>query len=130
MKLDINPMYRLAAASLAGLLCTTPVLAESFRCDISVKQQCQLATGCTVAPAKVFNRVDLSLSTYSRCDTTGCDEYQASLSKSGIFVQIDVPGRGMLAKLDLDTLEFLEVVTLTIDVVYVSWGACRETSGE
>lgn len=128
MKPDINPMQSLLA-SLACLLCATPALAEGFRCDISMKQQCQPATGCIAVPAKVFNLVDLSLGTYSRCDTAGCDEYEASLSKSGIFVEIDIPGRGMLAKLDLGTFKFLELVTLSTDVVYLSWGTCSEAPG-
>lgn len=126
MKTAINPMHRLAVACFAGLACTTPVLAKGFRCDISMKQQCQPATGCISVPATVFNLVNVSLGTYSRCDTAGCDEYEASLSKSGIFVEIDVPGRGVLAKLDLATFKFLEVVTLTTDLVYLSWGACSE----
>lgn len=66
---------------------------------------------------------------YSRCDSVGCDTYDARISKSGQFLEIEVPGHGVLAKLDLDTLKFLEVVTLTTDVVYLSWGYCSETTG-
>jgi hypothetical protein len=44
-------------------------------------------------------------------------------------VEINLPGRSVLAKLDLVTFKFLEVVTLTTDVVYLSWGTCSEAQG-
>lgn len=118
----------IGAAALLALFSSATVAAP-LRCDISVKQRCQPTTGCGAVPAKVFNLVDLSRGTYSRCDEAGCDNYEGTMSKSGAFVLIDLVGRGMVAKIEADTLKFLEVVTLTTDVVFVSWGTCSETPG-
>ena len=42
----------------------------------------------------------------------------------GAFTNIEVPGRGMLAKVSLDGSQFVEVVTLGTGVL-ISYGACR-----
>jgi len=78
---------------------------------------------CARALTLVFNRIDVDRGTYSRCDASGCDEYDAVLRSSGIFTLIEVPGRDILAKMSHDGSLFLEVVTLVTDV-YVSFGSC------
>lgn len=123
MRSSISILRHGVAAALAIVLLTLPSSAATLRCEIAAKQLCQSALGCSAAPAKVYNLVDPSTLNYARCDSLGCDTYEASIATSGNFLIIDIPGRGMLAKLDLETLAFLEVVTLT-DMIYVSWGNC------
>jgi len=67
--------------------------------------------------------IDTDRKTYSRCDGRGCESYQASFTTSGAFTNIDVPGRGMMAKLGAD-LAFAEVVSIGL-VLIVSHGKCQ-----
>jgi hypothetical protein len=129
---DLRPMPILlrnsAACFVSFLLSCSPVFATTLRCEIDARQQCQQAKGCTTAPAMGFNMVDISGNKYSRCDSQGCDTYEAISTMSGAYLSMEVSGRGMLAKLELETLRFLEIVTLA-EVVYVSWGLCEKLPG-
>jgi hypothetical protein len=42
----------------------------------------------------------------------GCDKYAANLARGGEFIVIDVPGRGIMAKLDVNLATFLEIATV------------------
>jgi hypothetical protein len=66
----------------------------------------------------------MSGQTYSRCDIRGCDKYDAIFSRSGIYTVIDVPGRGLTAKLVTDLSAFLELATIGMQAL-VSFGACQ-----
>ena len=99
--------------------------AQNFRCEITAKHYCTADRGCSATPTPVFNRIDVDRGTYSRCDASGCDEYDAVLRSSGVFTLIEVPGKDILAKMSRDGSMFLEVVTLATDV-YVSFGSCSE----
>ena len=72
----------------------------------------------------MFNVVDLDRKTIARCDSAGCDTYDATISESGIFLNIAVPLNGLMAKLTPATGEFVEVVTL-VGQVYTSFGSCK-----
>lgn len=69
-------------------------------------------------------RIDAYARIYSRCDAEGCDDLNATFSSSGEFIVIDVPARGMVAKMAKDGSAFTEVVTIATDVL-VSFGSCR-----
>jgi hypothetical protein len=56
----------------------------------------------------VWNVIDVSGPTYSRCDGRGCDKYDAHFARSGEFVIIDIPGLGFTAKLAADISAFVE----------------------
>jgi hypothetical protein len=62
--------------------------------------------------------------TYSRCDSRGCDKFDARFSRSGVFTIIDLPGRGFTAKLAADMSTFIEVATIETQAL-VSFGACK-----
>jgi hypothetical protein len=117
MKRQIIIFFGLMAAA-------SPALAETFRCDIKEKHYCTAREVCKSINPTIYNRIDFSQETYSRCDKAGCDTYKASFSRSGIYIIIDVPGRGLFAKLSVDGSEFLEVATL-LTKTYVSFGSCR-----
>ena len=99
--------------------------AAPLRCNISEKHVCIAKKGCSSTKPTVWNLVDLAASKYSRCDRQGCDTYNADISRSGIFLNIVIPRRGVLAKMVFDGSSFLEVMTAT-DVVYISFGSCSE----
>jgi hypothetical protein len=93
-----------------------------LKCDIRQKFLCE-ESGCSTTPAKVWNLVDTSNKTYSRCDSMGCDKYPAQFSVSGVFINIDVPGRGLTAKMSTDALSFHEIAA-QVHSIYVSFGSC------
>ena len=108
------------------VFCTaTSAHAQELRCEILQKYVCE-AAGCKSVPAKVWNLVDAAKRIYARCDSNGCDKYDAQFSVSGTFINIDVLGRGLTAKVATDGSSFHEVATLT-HVIYVSFGSCRRT---
>src|SRR5262245_14440226 len=117
----------------AALLLPTLALAESspqpkpsqtVTCQISVKFSCAAETGCGENRLGVWSVIDMQGQTYARCDSRGCDKYDARLSRSGVFIIIDVPSRGMTAKLAADMSAFLEVVTIGTQAL-VSFGTCQ-----
>lgn len=104
------------------LAVTTASQAAELKCEIRQKFFCE-ESGCRTMPAKVWNLVDVSKKTYARCDSSGCDKYPAEFSTSGVFVNIDVPGRGLTAKMSVDTSSFHEVATM-LHSIYLSFGSC------
>ena len=113
----MRAFFILLAASIPSAL-----LAEE-NCTIRQKYSCE-AAGCkTVSPA-VWNVIDQAKKTYARCDPRGCDTYDAQFKVSGDFTNIEVPGRGMLAKIGANGGAFVEVVTIGSSVL-TSFGTCR-----
>ena len=80
-----------------------PGRAAELRCEIATKNACG-ETGCRPGNITVWNLIDLEARRYSRCDRKSCDHYPANISVSGLFYNIAVPERGMLAKLSQDGL--------------------------
>ena len=104
---------------------TTPATAQgTLECRVTQKLSCAAGEGCTPVAATTWNVVDLARQTYARCDQKGCDSYPASFNRSGVFTVIDVPRRGMVAKI-ADTGGFLEVATIGM-IALVSHGTCRQ----
>ena len=120
-----SPTQRILAGVVFAVMLTSgsSVDAEPMRCEITSKFNCT-PTGCTPDKLGVFNLIDLDLGTLSRCDRNGCDEYEAKITRSGAYLVVDVPGRGMLAKLSITGAEYVELTTLGTAVL-VSFGACR-----
>ena len=109
------------------LLLSTPASAQIVTCQISVRFGCAVETGCAEAHSrawKVWNVINLSDETYSRCDIGGCDKYAANLTRGGEFIVIDIPGRGIMAKLDVNLATFLEIATVGTQA-QVSFGTCQ-----
>ena len=109
------------------LTLSSPAFAQELTCQISAKFGCA-ATGCAEARLGVWNVIDMSGQTYSRCDSRGCDKYDARFSRSGDFTIIDIPGRGFTAKLAADMSAFVEVATIGAQAL-VSFGACQLGGG-
>ena len=111
------------------VLLVSPAHGQTLRCDITEKNYCEKGQGCRPVDAKVWNIIELDRETFSRCGRSGCDEYPAHISRSGVFMIIDVPGRGVFAKQSIDGSSFVEVVTLGT-TVYLSFGACSPTQSK
>lgn len=97
---------------------------QTLRCQIDLKHQCNAGSGCQRVQPTIWNFIDLTEQTISRCDAKGCDTYPARFSVSGAFINIALPERGMMAKLKSDGGSFTEVATLA-DATLISFGACR-----
>lgn len=115
-------MVRALLASILVCAFTTPH-AQEIKCKVTAKYVCE-SGGCKSLPAKVWNIIDQVKRTYARCDSAGCDNYDAQITQSDAFINIEIPARGVIAKMALDGSTFHEVATL-MHVVYVSFGSCK-----
>lgn len=114
---------QIAAIALAASIGASAAHGAEMQCRITVKFSCA-AESCDLISTTVFNRIDMARGAYARCDPSGCEWYQASVTASGQFIGIEVPGRGVAAKIGVGTNSFHEVVSLGHQV-YVSFGICR-----
>jgi hypothetical protein len=113
------------AALIICILSPVEAHAARWRCDITEKWNCQPGQGgCQAAVIGVANYIDTDHGKYSRCDQKGCDTFDAHLSTSGIYMHIDLPGRGVFAKMATDGSMFLETATLMM-MTLVSFGKCK-----
>ena len=78
----------------------------------------------------VWSVINKVANTYARCEAKGCDTYGARIALSGMFTNIEIPGRNVLARLaefdvyEIKKFSFSEVVT-QFHAVYVSYGSCK-----
>src|SRR5262245_9478503 len=98
-------------------------VAAPLSCVITAKFACMPA-GCGPVETGMFSVIDMQTGSFSICDRRGCDEYQATFSSSGQYIVIDLPGRGMVAKMSANGSEYLEVATLGTNTV-ISFGSCK-----
>src|SRR5262245_54529774 len=104
-------MLRTLVVVIALVLPAHLALAQPITSRLSSKFGCSPG-GCEPMAANVWSVIDLSAQTYARCDAKGCAKYDAVMSRSGVYVVIDLPGRGMIVKLASDLSAFLEVATI------------------
>jgi hypothetical protein len=82
------------------------------------------ATGCTKIALGLWNLIDLEEGRLSRCDKKGCDHYEMVVTRSGIFLNLEIPGRAMFAKMAADGSDYLEVATIG-STALISHGKCK-----
>jgi len=99
--------------------------AEPLTCHWANKQQCDPNSACRPSVNKVWATVDATAKRYQRCDSKGCDSYDAEVSASGVYTTFDLPGRGVFMKIGPEGAA-TEVVSLGNSVL-VSQGTCRPT---
>jgi hypothetical protein len=102
----------------------TGVAQAETTCAITEKWQCAPSQVCQQLENKIVIRIDMNRQIYSRCDAKGCDDFQADFSNSGVFINIALPAKGLLAKLTNDGSSFTEVATLG-SIAFISFGSCR-----
>ncbi len=116
-------LYPLLLLTAVSVFLATEAVAAEIRCDIRSKVTCSSA-GCTEKAPGMWNLIDLEGRRFSRCDYEGCDHYQMVVSRSGTYLNLEVPGRAMLAKMAADGSKYLEVATLGTKAL-VSHGTCK-----
>ena len=57
----------------------TTASTQPITCRIVSKFNCSHEAGCAKEPTGVWNVIDITGETYSRCDNRGCDKYEAQL---------------------------------------------------
>ena len=119
-------MTRIIIAALVALVVIGTVgtsHAAEIRCDIQSKVSCS-SSGCIDNQPGAWNLIDIDSGRISRCDKKGCDQYAMTVTRSGAYLNIEVPGRGILVKMLTDGSDYLEVVTLGTTAL-VSHGTCK-----
>ena len=71
-----------------------------------------------------LQRTELEKQRFSRCDNAGCDTYPANFSGPTEYLIVEVPRRGVLAKLGRTNGDFMEVATLMTTAI-LSFGMCK-----
>lgn len=125
MNRPIREGFQLKAALAAMLLFMGAGGAKAeITCNINEKHNCAPGQGCKPAKVTIVVRMDPQKGSYSRCDAKGCDTFKAQFSRSGVFVNVALPTKGLIAKMSVDGSMFLEVATLT-DIALISYGSCK-----
>ncbi|MDO8581173.1 MAG: hypothetical protein Q7S13_06810 [Candidatus Omnitrophota bacterium] len=88
------------------------------------------SSGCETVEPKIFNLITADsanpalIPSLSRCDSKGCDQYDARFEPSGLFVNVQpLNPNGMMFKASLSDLKYVEVVTIGLDT-HISYGYC------
>lgn len=103
-------------------------LPQNHTLCIPVKKFLCNALDCKKVEPKVFNLIGGSSSepTISRCDSIGCDTYDAIIDGSGDYKNIQsIEPKGFVFKMSYNTFDkkYVEVTTLGLDT-YVTYGYC------
>jgi hypothetical protein len=115
--------WRVMCATVAVALAPADAASQVLRCDVTSKFKCA-ESGCDKVTAGMWNIVDFPRQTISRCDSKGCDTYNAQFATSGAYINIALPANGMLAKLSSNGTMFMETATV-MATAFVSFGSCR-----
>lgn len=94
----------------------------TLKCSPATKQICT-SRGCEGGPATVWSEVTPSSGALRRCDTKGCDAYQAEVTHSGIWTTLGPPENTLMFRLTAKG-DYLEVAT-SMDMVVIYRGKCR-----
>ena len=97
---------------------------KKLQCTPKTRLDC-VGTNCTQSKPIVYLILDRSNKTFSRCDTKGCDSYDANFGSGGIFTNIQPRNpSGMMIKV-LGNREYIEMVTIGLSTVFQD-GRCSE----
>lgn len=94
---------------------------DRWKCTPQRFAECSV-DGCREAKPTVWFEVDAGAATYKRCDTRGCDEYPAEVSRSGVFSVYELRGRAAAIKVS-DLGMFVDVATAGVSA-FVNSGTC------
>ncbi|WP_374322049.1 hypothetical protein [Brevundimonas sp.] len=119
----MNLALILAVAALQA----SPSASPTFICEGAQRFACDDVNGCIDSPLPIttWAEFDFSGNAYRRCDRTSCDDYTPVVTRSGEFLNIELPGRASFAKIGPDA-SFTEVITLGTQVM-ITYGRCRPT---
>lgn len=97
---------------------------QKLNCTPKTRLDCT-GTNCTQSQPVVYLILDRQKKTFSRCDTKGCNEYNASFASSGVYTNMQASSpQGMMIKV-LGTREYIEIATVGLRSVF-QHGSCVE----
>jgi hypothetical protein len=97
---------------------------QKLQCTPKTRLDCN-GTNCTQSQPVVYLILDRPNQTFSRCDTKGCDTYDALFGSGGIYTNVQPRDpRGMMVKV-LGNREYIEMATIGLNTVFQS-GSCSE----
>ncbi len=97
---------------------------QKLQCTPKTRLDCD-GTNCTQSQPVVYLILDRQNKTFSRCDTKGCDAYDAIFGSSGIYTNIQPRNpSGMMIKV-LGNREYIEMATIGLSTVFQN-GSCSE----
>jgi len=97
---------------------------QKLQCTPKTRLDCD-GTSCTPSKPIVYLILDRPNKTFSRCDTKGCDKYNASFGSSGIYTNIQASSPiGLMVKV-LGNREYIEMATIGLSSVFQN-GSCTE----
>ncbi len=97
---------------------------KKLQCTPKTRLDCDGAS-CDKSQPVVYLILDRSNKTFSRCDTKGCDSYDAIFGSSGIYTNIQPRNpSGMMIKV-LGDREYIEMATIGLSTVFQN-GSCLE----
>jgi hypothetical protein len=64
--------------------------ASQMTCSINEKHYCEAGSECRRIENTMSARIDLDRKLYSRCDESGCDEFQVQISQQGNSYNINL----------------------------------------
>ena len=126
--------FKVCTAVIAMALSLASVArAQELRCEIAEQYVCE-GGGCKIAPASadVWNLIDQTKKTYARCTRMGCETFEATFSKSGAYMNIELPGQNVIARMadedvpfaGIKAFSFHEAITFS-HAIFVSFGTCK-----
>lgn len=97
---------------------------QKLQCTPKTRLDCD-GTNCTQSQPVVYLILDRPNKTFSRCDTKGCDAYDAIFGSSGIYTNIQPRNpSGMMIKV-LGNREYIEMATIGLNSIFQN-GSCSE----
>ena len=97
---------------------------QKLQCTPKTRLDCD-GTNCTQSQPVVYLILDRPNKTFSRCDTKGCDSYDAIFGSSGIYTNMQPRNpSGMMIKV-LGNREYIEMATIGLSTVFQN-GSCSE----
>lgn len=126
-------MIKKILSSIMIFLCfiVTAYASNSLNVDCPIDKQyvCSYDSCNPIKPSVTIKiRIADSHAEYSRCDKQGCDNYEAQVTRSGIFTYLSPIEKNATIKLDQD-MSFVEINSLLLNV-YVAYGKCRQINME
>jgi hypothetical protein len=97
---------------------------QKLKCTPKTPLDCD-GTNCTESQPVVYLILDRANKTLSRCDTKGCDTYDAFFGSSGLYTNIQPRNpTGLMVKV-LGNREYIEMATIGLSTVF-QHGSCIE----
>lgn len=83
------------------------------------------AGGCAREDAEVTLKFDSTESTYTRCDSDGCQSYRMTADAAGVFTTLTLPQHpGNFVRVSNKAADYVEVLSVKLST-HQSFGSCK-----